>query len=139
MALAPFVVTSRCFVTHTKQNVGFATLDDARSHILAQARLHNDSSWFTAWIDELVEGVARTHTEVKATDGDIFTKVRAQLDADDGLVHAEVVGIEAKIYVHRSATRGDDVLLVGVDAPDGQQLVFVVNDHELPLVTVGVD
>jgi hypothetical protein len=137
MALAPFVVTSLCFVTRTKQNVGFATLLDARNHVLAQARLHNESNWFAAWIHEVVGDVAREHTEVKATDGDVFAKVRAQLDADDGLEHAEVFGIGAKIYAHRSNTRGDDVLLVGVDAEEGQQIVFVVNDHEAPIVTVG--
>ncbi|AZI65554.1 hypothetical protein [Rhodococcus sp. NJ-530] len=56
----------------------------------------------------------------------------------DGLIETRVEGVDAKIYAHRSnVTPG--TLLVGVDAPQGQSIRFVVNDGDMLDTTVGVD
>ncbi len=55
---------------------------------------------------------------------------------NDGLVEIEVDGIDARIYAHRSNTE-PGALLVGVDAPERQKILFVVNDGDLLDTIVG--
>ncbi|WP_420879029.1 hypothetical protein [Rhodococcus sp. (in: high G+C Gram-positive bacteria)] len=60
----------------------------------------------------------------------------ARTDDNDGLVTAHVAGVDAHIYAHRSTTV-TGALLVGVDAPEGQRILFVVNDGDILDTTVG--
>lgn len=57
-------------------------------------------------------------------------------DHNDGLVIAHVAGVDAHVYAHRSTTV-TGALLVGVDAPEGQRILFVVNDGDVLDTTVG--
>ncbi|WP_241665978.1 hypothetical protein [Prescottella subtropica] len=67
---------------------------------------------------------------------DYLATATAATGDNDGLVTTSVAGVDAHIYAHRSTTV-PGALLIGVDAPEGQQILFVVNDGDVLDTTVG--
>lgn len=70
-------------------------------------------------------------------DGEHDASRASDTNDNDGLVRTRVSGVDAQIYAHRSNTVAG-ALLVGVDAPEGQRIMFVVNDGDVLDTTVGL-
>ncbi|WP_042376532.1 hypothetical protein [Gordonia alkanivorans] len=116
---------------------GFADLADGVAFIHMQARAA-DAAGRTSFSACTRRGGEIIH-DVDVAGRDLYGKVRTALDPDGtaaGFVSVMVAGIDAVVYAHRSCD-GDDVLIVGVDADEGQHIRFVVNDGDLVDTTVG--
>lgn len=114
----------------------FADNCDAVAFVNSQARAA-DQMGHKQFAATLTRSDGVILANISAAGHDISGAVVDAMGGDDqGFTRMRVAGIDALVYAHRSCESAD-VLVVGVDADEGQRILFAVNDGDLVDTVVG--